>query len=720
MTDAIQEPRPLILTIDDDDMIRFMLKDILTREGFEVVGVASGQAGLEILMEQRPDLVLLDVMMPEMDGFTCLEALRAIPRNSLLPIVMLTGVDDVESIHRSFSLGATDFIVKPINWTTLPYHLRYMLRTNEAFRNLARSEAVLRNAQKTVHLGNWDWEISTDHMTCSNEAFNVLGVAAANFNGRRLDLFKNLDPFDAPRLHQALEICTKQGRAFSLDIRLVHADESVHVAHIKGEAEMQHGRIAKVHGTVQDITERRRIEDKVHQLANYDRLTGLPNRTLFKEILRQAISYCDRHEVFLVGLFVGIDHFNRINETLGSTIGDRVLQMFVERLMRTVRECDFLAVARDFEMNFEIRDIGTDVTVSRLGDSKFNVLLNYINNPRDSAKVAKLIFKEMQHPFEVDDNEIYLAVKIGIAVYPEEGTDQDTFIKNGEFAMNHVREQGPNSHQFFSKSLNTTAFHKLSMENSLRHAVERNELVLHYQPKVDLRRDQVVGMEALVRWQHPELGLLSPDQFIPIAEDSGLIVPIGDWVLATACRQLWTWRQEGMPPLVVAVNVSASQFRHKNFSLNIYQILKSTGLETESLKLELMESTLMMGVSDVMTILREIRALGVGISIDDFGTGYSSLSYLKKLPISELKIDRSFMQETLHNEDNKVITATIIALAKSLSLEVVAEGVENDQQLAFLRRHGCDTVQGNFYSRPLPPEEFSQFVRQYKNREGIA
>ncbi len=714
MTDAIQEPRPLILTIDDDDMIRLMLKDILSREGFEILGAASGQAGLEILMEQRPDLVLLDVMMPEMDGFACLEALRAIPCNSLLPIVMLTGVDDVESIHRSFSLGATDFIVKPINWTTLPYRLRYILRTSEALRNLARSEAVLRNAQKIVHLGNWDWEISTDHMACSNEAFNVLGVAAANFNGHRLDLFKTVHPSDAQRLHQALELCTKQGRAFSLDIRLVHTDETVHVAHIQGEAEMQQGRIEKVHGTVQDITERRRIEDQVHHLSNYDRLTSLPNRTLFKEILRQAISYCDRHEVFLVGLFVSIDHFKRINETLGSTIGDRVLQMFVERLMRAVRECDYLAVARDFEMNFEIRDISTDVTVSRLGDSEFNVMLNYIKDPRDSAKVANHIFKEMLPRFEVDDNEIYLAVNIGIAVYPEDGSDLDTFIKNGEFAMNHVREQGPNSHQFFSKSLNIAAFHKLSMENSLRHAIERNELVLHYQPKVDLRRNQVVGMEALVRWQHPELGLVPPDQFIPIAEDSGLIVPIGDWVLATACRQLRAWQQEDMPPLVVAVNVSASQFRHKNFSLHVCQILKTTGLATESLKLELTESTLMMGVSDVMTILREIRALGVGISIDDFGTGYSSLSYLKKLPISELKIGRSFMQETSPNEENKVITATIIALAKSLSLEVVAEGVENEQQLAFLRRHACDTVQGYFYSRPLPPEEFSQFVQKYK------
>lgn len=707
MTNTLQEePRPLILTIDDDDMIRLMLKDILSREGFEVLGAVSGQTGLEMFLEYRPDLVLLDVMMPEMDGFACLEALRAIPCTHLPPIVMLTGADDVESIHRSFGLGATDFIAKPINWPTLPYRLHYMLRASKALENLARSEAVLCNAQKIAHLGNWDWDASTDHITWSKEALNVLGAAPANFHSHRLDLFKSIHPSDVQRLHQTLELCMKQGRAFSLEVQLVHADATVHVAHIQGEAEMQQGRVEKVHGTVQDITERRQIEDQVHHLSYYDPLTSLPNRTLFKEILRQAISYCDRYEAFLVGLFVGIDRFKRINETLGSAIGDRVLQMFTERLMHAVRDNDYVAVARNFEI--------TETTVSRLGDSEFTVMLNYIRDTRDSVKVVNRIFKEMAPPFKVDGNEIYLAVNIGITVYPEDGKDIDTFIKNGEFAMNHVREKRQNSHQFFSKSLNLAASHKLSMESSLRHAIERDELILHYQPKVNLLRNQVVGMEALVRWQHPEFGLVPPAQFIPIAEDSGLIGPIGDWVLTTACHQLRAWQLAGMPPLVVAVNVSAFQFRHQDFLLHVREILNTTGLAPESLKLELTESTLMVGVSDAMAILREIRTLGVRISIDDFGTGYSSLSYLKKLPISELKIDQSFVRDIPHNEDDKVITSAIISLAKSLSLEVVAEGVENEQQVAFLCRHACDTLQGYLYSRPLPPEEFGQFIQKYK------
>ncbi|MGR9012856.1 MAG: two-component system response regulator [Gammaproteobacteria bacterium] len=714
MNNIIQELCPLVLTIDDDNMTRLLLKDILSREGFKVLTADSGQAGLEMYSECRPDLVLLDVMMPEMDGFACLKAFRALPCTALLPIVMLTGADDVDSIHRSFGLGATDFIAKPINWPTLPHRLRYMVRASEALGNLARSEAVLHNAQKIAHLGNWEWEVATGQVTYSQEALKVLGIESENYHIARLELFKTAHPSDALYLQQALELCTKSGRAFSLEVRLIHTDESVHIAHIQGKAEIQQHRVEKLYGTVQDITERRQIEDQVHRLSNYDVLTSLPNRTLSKEILKQAINYCDRYKIFMVGLFVGIDRFNRINETLGSAIGDRVLQMFAERLKYAIRDSDYVAVARDVEIDSEIRGVGTDVTVSRLGDSEFTVVINYIHDIRDSAKVVERIFKEMEAPFEVDDNEIYLTINIGIVSYPGDGEDADSFIRNGEFAMNHAREQGQNSHQFFNKSLNVAAFHKLSMEGSLRHAIERNELILHYQPKVDLRCNQVVGMEALVRWQHPEFGLVSPAQFIPIAENSGLIAPIGNWVLATACRQLRTWQLEGMPPLVVVVNVSALQFRHKDFLKHIRDILNSTGLAAESLKLELTESILMENVSDSMTILLAIRALGIQISIDDFGTGYSSLSYLKKLPISELKIDYSFVRDLQNSEDDQVITSSIIALAKSLSLEVVAEGVENEQQRAFLCRHECDTAQGYFFSHPLSAEAFSQFVQQYK------
>lgn len=706
MSCILQEHRPLILTIDDDDMIRLLLDDILSREGFEVVGATGGQVGLEMFRERRPSLILLDVMMPEMDGFACLEALRALSGTSLLPIIMLTGADDVASIHRSFGLGATDFIAKPINWSTLPYRLRYMLRASQALTDLAYSESVLRNAQKIARLGNWEFEPNTEYVTCSNEALHVLGVAPENFNNHWLALLKAVHVADTHRLRQVMTSCLNQGHSLSIEIRVVHTDNTVFVVHIQGEAEVQHGMVVRLHGTVQDITERRKIEDQVRFLSYYDPLTGLPNRALFKEILEQAISYCDRYGTSLATLFVRIDRFKRINETLGPLVGDRVLQLFANCLSQSLRDSDYVAVATDFSC--------TETTVSRLGGSEFTIMLNPINSTQDSIKVAKRIFQGIATPFEVDGHEIYLKASIGIAVYPGDSMDVNTFIKNGEFAMHHAGEQGQNTYQFFSKSLNVAAFQKLSLESNLRRAIERNELILHYQPKINLQHNRVIGMEVLVRWQRPNFGLIPPTEFIPVAEDSGLIIPISNWILKTACCQVRAWQLDGLPPLSVAVNISALQFRQTNFLLQVHETLEISGLAAENLKLELTEGILLDNIDEVMTTLNKLRAMGIQISIDDFGTGYSSLAYLKKLPISELKIDQSFVRDIPHSEDDMTIVSTIIAMAKALSLAVVAEGVETEQQVDFLRQQGCDMVQGYFYSKPLPSEEFAQFVLNYQ------
>lgn len=706
MTNTTQEPMPLILAIDDDETIHLILDEILGREDFEVLSASNGKAGLEMFRQRRPDLLLLDVMMPQMDGFACLEALRAMPGTQLVPIVMLTGADDVDSIHRCFELGATDFIAKPINWPILPYRLRYLIRANQALANLARSESVLRNAQKIAHLGNWDWEINTDRITCSNQVFKVLGLTPWEFHGHRQDLFKTVHPAEIFRLHQALELSKKHGHAFSLEIRAIHDDQTVHVVQIQGETELQEGLGLMVHGTVQDITERRKIEEKVRFLSYYDPLTGLPNRNLFKEILGKAINHCDNHQTMLAGLFIGIDRFKRINETLGPSVGDRILQLFADRLMQVMHNSDHLAEGKEAD--------NSEATVSRLGGNEFTIMLMYIRDMHDSVKVINHILKALETPFNVEGHEIYLAIYIGIAVYPGDGPNVDNFIKNGEFAMNHAHKQGQNVYQFFSKSLNVAAFHRLSMENDLRRAIERDELILHYQPKIDLKRNEVVGMEALVRWQHPDLGLVSPAQFIPIAEDSGLIVPISEWVITTACRQLRAWQREKLPPLIVAVNVSAVQFRHKGFLQSLRTTLETIGLAPEGLKLELTESILLDDFSEAFITLCELRSMGIQISIDDFGTGYSSLAYLKKLPISELKIDRSFIRDIPNSVDDMTIVSAIICLAKTLSLDVVAEGVETEQQLSFLDQHGCDMVQGYFFSKPLVPEEFVRFVRDFE------
>lgn len=699
----------LILAIDDDDMVRLMLRDILQREGFDVVCAADGGQGLELCASRKPDLVLLDVMLPDLNGFDCLQAIRRMPGNSILPIVMLTGVDDLESVNRAFELGATDFIAKPISWPTLPHRLRYLLRSVATLSALAKSEAELRKAQKIAQLGSWEWHVASDALQCSEEIFNILDFDPPRQDLNLQDLLNRVDASEAAKLQQAIDLCLKNKLSFRIELPLAHRDGGDRVIHIQGEPIVENDTVDRIRGAIQDITERRHIEERVRFLSYYDPLTGLPNRTLFKEILGQAMAYCDRYGSALSTLFISIARFKRINETLGPKIGDHVLKMFADRLVAEVRESDCVSVNCELDL--------ANMTVSRLGGSTFTVLLNRVEDSRDSVKVAKRIFQIMQQSFPVEATELFLGINIGIAVYPGDGMDEDGFIKNGEFAMNHAGEYGHNNYQFFSKSLNVAAFHKLAMENSLRRAIERDELELHYQAKIDIRRHRVAGCEALIRWRHPELGLIGPSQFIPIAEDSGLIVQISNWVLENACRQVLAWRRQGdCPELVMAVNVSANQFRQAGFGGHVRGLLAQIGLEPRYLKLELTETILLHNVEDALVTLRELQALGVKISIDDFGTGYSSLSYLKKLPISELKVDHSFVRDLPHNEDDMAITAAILALADALSLEVVAEGVENQDQANFLLDNGCTVVQGFLYQRPMPAAEFAEFARAFNSR----
>ncbi len=607
--------RSLILTIDDDDMMRLMLHDILEKEGFEVMNASNGFEGIEIIKTRCPELVLLDVMMPKIDGFECLKAIRAIPGMELLPIVMLTGADDIDSINLSFQLGATDFIAKPISWPTLPHRLRYLLRASSALNRVEKSEAELRSAQKIAHLGSWDWTVADDRMHWSDEVFYVLDVDPKDFQGHRLDLYKKLQSASADNLHQIIESCLKNKHKFHLQAHILRADGTDCVALIRGEPVIAGNSVIRIHGTVQDITERQRIEEQIRLLSYYDQLTGLPNRSLFKEILGQALSDCNRYNTVLSALFISIDRFKRINETMGPSVGDRLLKMFADRLVTNLRNSDYVAVNADYDMNID------EMTVSRLGGNEFTLMLNHIQDTRDSVKVAKRIFQIMEKSFNIDEHEIFLDINIGIAVYPGDGIDVDSFIKNAEFAMSHAKEQGQNTYQFFSKSLNVAAFHKLSMENNLRRAIERDELLLYYQPKVNMREKRVIGCEALIRWRHPDFGLVMPSQFIPIAEDTGLIIDISNWVMETACKQLHHWQQQGITSLVMAMNVPANQFHQRGFVAQVDKMLTSLDLAPKYFKLELTESILLENIEDALVSLREFHALGIQISIDDFGTG---------------------------------------------------------------------------------------------------
>jgi len=390
-------------------------------------------------------------------------------------------------------------------------------------------------------------------------------------------------------------------------------------------------------------------------------------------------------------MFLDLDRFKIINDTLGHPMGDRLLKGVAQRLRSCLREGD---------------------TVARLGGDEFMVVLPAIAHAEDAARVGQRILDALSVPFNFEGHELHIGVSIGIALYPNDGKSAEALLKNADIAMYRAKEQGRNNYQFYTPALNDMAFERLTLENSLRRALERREFVVHYQPQVSLNTGQIVGMEALVRWRHPELGLVAPMKFIPVAEETGLIVPIGEWVLQMACAQNKAWQEAGFPPLRVTVNLSARFFRRKDLMETVARILKETGLDPDYLELELTEGTTMENAEATIRTLHELKEMGVHLSIDDFGTGYSSLSYLKRFPLATLKIDRLFVQDITTSSDGAVITLAIIAMAHSLGLKVIAEGVETEEQLAFLRAHRCDEMQGYLFSRPIPAEAFTQLLRE--------
>jgi diguanylate cyclase (GGDEF)-like protein len=444
--------------------------------------------------------------------------------------------------------------------------------------------------------------------------------------------------------------------------------------------------------------------EKVKQarsLAHYDSLTGLPNRNLFKEKLEEALKLSESHRQLLSVMFLDLDHFKRINDTYGHGIGDLLLKTVAARLSADVRtgESDRSSATH-----------GEDIVIGRFGGDEFTILVKKITNPKDAARIAQRFLQTLSNPYSLDGLELDIAATIGISIYPYDGRDADTLLKNADTALYHAKDSGRNSFHLYSQSMNEKAFEKLSMGSQLRKALHRKEFEIHYQPKLHAQTREIAGAEALIRWRHPVRGLLQASEFIPLAEETGLIKPIGEWVLRTVCAQIATWIEEGLPAVPVAVNLSPLQFGQGNLASMIARILAETSLDQSYLELELTESAIMENQQEADDSLAELRSLGMSISIDDFGTGYSSLSRLKSFNLDALKIDKSFVLNCIDNADDRAIITAIIAMARSLELKVVAEGVETEQQLTFLRELGCDEIQGYYFSKPVPPLEFVRLL----------
>jgi diguanylate cyclase (GGDEF)-like protein len=572
----------------------------------------------------------------------------------------------------------------------------------QKIKQLADSQASLSEAQRMASLGNWSWELDNGSVHWSDEMSRILNGGQSSKPTSLRRFLASVERKERGAVVAELRALLASPRNFSGEHHLMEGDQTGRIVFHQGASEADaQGRVFRMRGTIQDITERKRVEQQIRRLALYDSLTGLPNRQFFKESLDHAIARAKRGKENLAALFIDLDRFKRINDTLGHAAGDVLLREAARRLRQCVRQSDFVGREADLPQG----------VIARLGGDEFTVSLLDLRDPQDAAKVAGRIVHEMGKPFIIEAQELNVTASVGIAVFPDNGEDAETLLKNADVAMYQAKAAGKNIYKFFAQEMNAAALEKLTLENELKHAIERDQFVLHYQPKIDVYSSTIIGVEALIRWRHPQRGLVPPGLFIGMAEEIGMIVPIGQWVLHTACRQLTAWRQLNLPEISVAINLASPSFRSAQLAKEVSAVLASFQLRPDLLELEVTESMLMQDVGVTLRTLSELRELGVKLSIDDFGTGHSSLSYLRRFHVDQLKIDRSFVAEITNSSDDAAITAAIIALGRNLDIEVVAEGVETEAQAKLLHEQGCRLLQGYFFGKPVPAEDLIERIR---------
>jgi diguanylate cyclase (GGDEF)-like protein/PAS domain S-box-containing protein len=571
---------------------------------------------------------------------------------------------------------------------------------NAANRNLAQQ---LTRSQRIARIGSWEWERASNSVVCSSEMFRILGLNPAQFSLRPMALQNLVHKDDRRALDRWLVRLARGNVLQGLDVRVLGQDGELRHVHVLGEAVLStSGSVAGLAGTIQDATERTRAIQQIHRLAYFDVVTELPNRSRFHDKLAETIEIAKRDGAAFALMFLDLDQFKRINDTLGHAIGDDLLRVIAQRLTHVLRPDD---IAKPAHAKAVQRD------VCRHGGDEFIVLLNGVSSEHDATRAANRLLTMLAQPIVLGTHEVFVSASIGIVLYPRDGEDLDTLLKNADVAMYHAKAQGRNRFSFYHDAMRAASAQQLSIEHDLRKALEGEQFELYYQPQIEIRTGRIVGIEALIRWNHPTLGMLGPAQFIGVAEESGLIMAIWEWVLVAALIQHNEWLAQGLPAVIIAVNLSSAQFGDPALAEHVEEIARVVGVPLDYLELEVTESMLL-GDSDVAhKTLTALRAMGVKIAIDDFGTGYSSLSYLRRLPLDKLKLDQSFIRDA-GNERDMAITRAIIAMAQSLKLAVVAEGVETQAQIDLLLSLGCTTVQGFLLGRPLPAAETAELLRE--------
>ena len=685
-------------------MVRLLARQALERVGFRVDEAENGAVAMRHFEQRKPDLIVLDVVMPVQDGFATCAQIRQHPLGRHVPILMTTASDDVESIHRAYEVGATDFINKPLPWALLGYRIRYMLRSAAVLTELSRSEARLQSAQRVAKIGSWEWDIDTDAVSLSEMSRQLLLDAARQPMSLR-DVIVVVHSDDRERVRVAMRTAAAGAHPLSVEFRAgaesatgpvwMHAQGTVSATGDDGRRVLS--------GTFQDISDIKRSEAQTRYLAYFDTLTGLPNRVSQAAQLEQWISSARRHRRTVAVLLLDLDNFKQINETLGHDAGDRLLALMAGRLRNCVRREDAVAAAGPDT---------ADAAIARMGGDEFTILLTDLASVDDVERTGQRVLEAVRTPIVLDGQELVVSASMGISLFPHDGDDANVLMANADAAMYHAKEAGGNRVSFYNKPMRSAAANRFSLEMALRRSLERDQFMLQYQPKLDLTTGQITSVEALLRWNHPELGVVSPLEFIPLAEETGLILAISDWVLRTACAQARQWRSGAHAEMRVAVNLSARHFQQHDLATQISDILIAHDLDASGLEIEITESAVMGHFELAQTITRSLRELGCAVAIDDFGTGYSSLAYLKQFAVDHLKIDRSFISGLPQDADDRAIVAAVIGMASTLGMRVIAEGVETQQQLEHLMQMGCHEVQGYLISRPVNPEQIDALVTE--------
>ncbi|NJD07600.1 MAG: EAL domain-containing protein [Methylococcaceae bacterium] len=698
---AAAEGQPTIaLVVDDETTTRILARSVLENMGYQVFEAEDGEQALACFQRTQPQLVVMDVLMPRMDGFACCTALRALPAGADVPVVLITGIDDSNSIEQAYRAGATDFVHKPINWILFRHRINFVARASQAFLDLKRSQARLLQAQKLAKLGYWEWNLRRNTVEMSYDLTALLGLPPQPGTLSETQLWDCVPEPVRERLARELREAIREQRSYSLDFR-VPALGGERIVHAEGEIIANaEGLAVLMRGIMQDVTEQVRAQEEINRLAHYDPLTGLPNRTLFIEQLRLALSRAKRQRSAIGVLSVGLRRIEQMREAMGTVFADLAIHELAQRLQDSLPNPD--------------QTDHSHIEVARFGTHEFVLFADHPDSSiGELPRLAQRIIDRLAAPFHIGTQPVQVGCSIGIACAPDDGKDPETLLKHAHAAMNVARRKGELVYEYHTREIQRSVMERFQLEGQLLVALRERQLEVHFQPQMALANRAIVGFEALARWRHPVLGMIPPDRFIPIAEDSGAIGQLGEHVLRNALEQhrQWPVTKLGQPALL-SVNLSARQLWGKDFMTVIHRVLDQTGFDPATLVLELTESVLMKDSDDMIRILKRLKDMGIKLSIDDFGTGFSSMSYFKHLPIDELKIDRGFIRDLPRRGQDLAIVRSVIALAHNLGLKIVAEGVETAEQLRILEQEGCDWVQGFLIGRPADSPAAIRFLGQ--------